>query len=474
MWKQAVIVSTTAVALATGSGMVMFWHGSRNRKPSAWDQIPMAPVHIDHTHLISGPLRDGPTVTRTCLSCHPNSAQEVMETSHWTWTEVPAVVSGGPSKGRGGKRSLINNFCMHAEASIKYCSSCHVGYGWKNDAFDFSAPQNVDCLVCHEQTGSYVKSAAGMPKTGVDLLRVAQSVGRPTRRNCGRCHFYGCGVHALKRGDLAASLNYPSERIDVHMGKYDMQCVDCHHTKTHKIPGHGVPTSASQTDGVTCHSCHGISPHGDQRLDDHVGTVACQTCHIPYMAIDYPTSVSWDWSVLEMELPFERRDRVGQREGVAYIQNERPHYLWYNGEEWRYSMGHEIEPSDVVLINRPSGDIHDPQARIFPFKIHRGKQVYDKTNRYLLAPKLTPPGDSSAARDWDEACRVGATEVGLDYSGHYAFVETKMHLPISHMVQTKENALQCFDCHGEQGIMDWETLGYDGDPAFQDQLIQQH
>jgi hypothetical protein len=34
------------------------------------------------------------------------------------------------------------------------------------------------------------------------------------------------------------------------------------------------------------------------------------------------------------------------------------------------------------------------------------------------------------------------------------------------MVQAKEEALQCVDCHGERGRMNWEALGYDGDPIF--------
>jgi hypothetical protein len=34
------------------------------------------------------------------------------------------------------------------------------------------------------------------------------------------------------------------------------------------------------------------------------------------------------------------------------------------------------------------------------------------------------------------------------------------------MVQTKEKALQCNDCHGQQGVLDWQALGYEGDPAF--------
>jgi hypothetical protein len=32
------------------------------------------------------------------------------------------------------------------------------------------------------------------------------------------------------------------------------------------------------------------------------------------------------------------------------------------------------------------------------------------------------------------------------------------------MVQPTENALQCEACHGESGRLDWEALGYPGDP----------
>jgi hypothetical protein len=39
-----------------------------------------------------------------------------------------------------------------------------------------------------------------------------------------------------------------------------------------------------------------------------------------------------------------------------------------------------------------------------------------------------------------------------------------MYWPTTHMVQPKENALQCADCHSENSRMDWKTLGYPGDP----------
>ena len=39
-----------------------------------------------------------------------------------------------------------------------------------------------------------------------------------------------------------------------------------------------------------------------------------------------------------------------------------------------------------------------------------------------------------------------------------------MYWPTTHMVQPKENALQCNDCHSPEGRLDWQALGYPGDP----------
>ena len=54
--------------------------------------------------------------------------------------------------------------------------------------------------------------------------------------------------------------------------------------------------------------------------------------------------------------------------------------------------------------------------------------------------------------------------MGLPYSGEYGFAETWMYWPSTHMVQPKENALQCADCHSDEGRLDWQALGYPGDP----------
>ena len=41
-----------------------------------------------------------------------------------------------------------------------------------------------------------------------------------------------------------------------------------------------------------------------------------------------------------------------------------------------------------------------------------------------------------------------------------------MYWPLSHMVVPAEQALQCTACHGDNSRMDWEALGYYGDPMI--------
>ena len=463
----------TAVAIAVlvalglvGMFFVLLASGSAPTD-SPWTRLPVVPVHVDHAHLIQGPLKSGSDATRQCLECHPDAAKEMMKTSHWNWAGQKVKLPGREEIIRVGKRNLINNFCIHAGPNMARCSSCHVGYGWADDSFDFANETNVDCLVCHDQTNTYQKDLAGEPQAGVNLMAVAKSVGRPSRTNCGQCHFKGGGGDAVKHGDMDGSMYFPPERIDVHMGKLDFQCVDCHRTREHQIPGCAMSVCIDRPKRVYCTDCHSETPHGNDRLDFHTASVACQTCHIPKMAIDAPTKMYWDWSQAGQDGRKEDPHVYLKKKGsFRYAQNVRPEYYWYNGRAFRYLTGDKIDPAAVVQINYPLGNSADPEAKIWPFKVHRGKQVYDTKYLHLLTPRTWGPGGYWSEFDWDKACRLGCKATGVEYSGQYDFVETAMYWPLSHMVQSKEHALQCVDCHSPGGVMDWEALGFEGDPAF--------
>ncbi len=437
------------------------------KKDAPRKNVPRPAGHVDHSNLLKGPFLDGPSVTRACLSCHPKAAEDVMRTGHWTWAGLKVRAPASQELIAVGKKNLINNFCIHAGPNIQKCASCHAGYGWKDNAFDFGNSENVDCLVCHEQTGNYQKGLAGYPENGVDLLAVARSVGRPTRKNCGECHFKGGGGDAVKHGDMDSSMFFPPPRLDVHMGRENLHCVDCHRTVKHDISGTRMGSPYDTVLRVECTDCHREQPHGDARLDAHTQAVACQTCHIPRMAIDSPTKMYWDWSEAGQDgRPEDPYVYLKGKGSFRFAKNARPEYYWYNGTGERYLTGEQIDPSSVVLINRPLGGPRDPKAKIWPFKVHRGKQIYDVKFKYLLTPQTWGKGGYWTEFDWDKACRLGSQATGLPYSGEYGFVETAMYWPLSHMVQSADKALQCRDCHSPNGVLDWQRLGYPRDPAF--------
>jgi octaheme c-type cytochrome (tetrathionate reductase family) len=425
----------------------------------------------DHKDMISGPFKSGPEVSETCLGCHEQQFKDFMKTVHWTWQEKQQV----PGKGELsiGKINLLNNFCIALPANWPRCTSCHAGYGWQDASFNFDDPKNVDCLVCHDTTGTYAKSPAGggNPDPKVDLVKVAQNVGKPTRQNCGTCHFFGGGGDHVKHGDLDSSLLKPSRSVDVHMADPapSMTCQDCHKTKDHVIPGESMAVSMGKGARVMCTDCHGETPHKIPTYNKHTKRVACETCHVPVFAKGLPTKVWWDWSKAGQDRP-AAKDKHGL-ETYVKIKGEfrwekdiRPTYLWYNGETARYLMGDTIDPSKPVPLNKPLGDRKDPNARIMPFKIMRGKQPYDKELKTMAVPHLF--GGYWKHFDWNRAIADGHQAAGLPYSGQYDFVETVMYWKVNHMVAPKQAAFRCTACHREKGgILNWKALGYARDPA---------
>lgn len=429
-----------------------------------------------HTSFIIGPIATGPEATKQCLECHEKHADDFMKTSHWTWSLEQELPDRTVQR---GKKNAINNFCTSITSNEPRCTSCHAGYGWADGSFDFSDKTRVDCLVCHDTTGTYVKEStgAGHPRKNVDILYVAQNVGKPVRDNCGACHFFGGGGDAVKHGDLDSSMSYPERSTDVHMAVEgnDFQCQECHATNNHSISGNAMGVSPGGKNHISCEGCHEAAPHKESRLNNHAATVACQTCHIPEFAKELPTKLSWDWSTAGKDLE-ETRDEYGKH---AYMKKKgnfswgkkvRPEYAWYNGQADAYMPGDKMNPAEVTKLTYPLGSIKDEKARIYPFKVHRGKQIYDKKHKVFITAKIFGTGGYWKDFDWDKAARLGMEsnpamqEKGLSYSGEYDFAATEMWWRINHMVSPKEDALSCLDCHGDDNRMPWKELGYKGDP----------
>lgn len=430
----------------------------------------LATTAQDHSKFIRGPFETPQSVTKRCLECH-DVADEIMQTRHWKWGGD--VIETGKYKGRVlGKTGMINNFCISVTSNEPRCTSCHFGYGWKDETFDFTNAENIDCLICHEQTGNYIKepTAAGMPADTVDLLASAQSVGTPTNRNCGSCHFDGGGGAGVKHGDLDDSMYDPSPELDVHMGGLGFQCEDCHSHSNHKILGSSHASMAADENHFTCEACHKGQVHEKEIINRHLETVACETCHIPQFAREEPTKVWWDWSKAgeerETEVDENAKETFNKKKGESVWEKDvTPVYAWFNGSADYYMIGDKIE-GNVVELNKLNGSIKDPNSKIYPFKLMKGKQPYDKVEDYLIVPHLFGKDGYWNTFDWLSASRVGMEKAGLEFSGEVGFIETEMYWPLNHMVAPAEDAVKCIECHGvrEGKRINMKAMGYSEDP----------
>ncbi|NOX18161.1 MAG: tetrathionate reductase family octaheme c-type cytochrome [Chlorobi bacterium] len=419
----------------------------------------------NHAEDIEGPFDSPQEVTETCLACHDDVGSDFMHTRHWNWI--------GESENSLGKKNMINNYCISIQSNWPRCTSCHAGYGWKDSTFDFTNENNIDCLICHDQTGTYKKipTGAGMPDTSVDLVKVAQSVGRPTRHNCGICHFDGGGGSGVKHGDMDDSMYDPGPELDVHMGKLDFQCTVCHETEKHKISGAGQGSMAEGVNHFSCEDCHDADPHDKAILNKHTKTIACETCHIPEFAREEPTKMWWDWSKAgEDRTPkidkYGKPDYHKKKGEFIWEANVIPDYEWYDGKTDYYRMGEKLDPNEPLVFNKLEGSITDPNSKITPFKAMRGKQPFDPVNNYLIIPHLFGKDGYWKTFDWKQASEIGMKAAGLKFSGEVGFIETKMYWPINHMVALADDALKCTECHGVTGKkrLDWKKLGYKEDP----------
>ncbi len=434
-------------------------------------------------------FKSGPEVTKACLSCHTEAAKQVHRTKHWTWEFL-----NPENKQVLGKKSVLNNFCISISKNYASCTSCHVGYGWKDKDFDFTSETNVDCLACHDTTGNYKKPpglagnvvteamefppGSGKMLQPIDLAKIAQKVGKSNRDTCGACHFFGGGGDGVKHGDLDSSLAAPDKELDVHMDAtgLDFSCSSCHKTTGHEVPGsrytptaidkgvaqmRGKPEDAKRNP-ATCNSCHGNAPHKKQaRLNTHAEKIACQTCHVPEIARGgVATKMSWDWSTAGQRdkdgKHIVRKDAKGRityesRKGDFVLgENVKPEYRWFNGQVTYTLLGDKIEKGDKpVGINKIGGSPTDGRSLIWPMKVMRGKQPFDPVNKTLVMPHTA--GDDAIGYwknlNWEPAIADGMQNVGAPFSGKVDFISTEMYWPITHMVAPKEKAMACVECH---------------------------
>jgi len=437
--------------------------------------------------------------TVTCLMCHEKEGLDMLDTGHFKWEgEVKNIV--GLEGQSHGKNDLLNNFCIANATNEPRCTQCHAGFGYKDKNYDFTNPLNVDCLICHDQSGTYKKGlkTAGMPDPSVDLNVVARSISigaPPTRKACIDCHAKAGGGDNVKHGDISTDLIATTREFDVHMGVdgANLVCTDCHAAnhdpETGKV-NHGIAGmslhSVNEGEMKQCKDCHGgrdaihaglsIEPMFAEGWHDRL---ACQVCHIPAIARKISTKTEWYWSDAGQNVdpipvdPATGRPTYDKKKGTfVWSNNVRPTLRYANGKWNRMVVGvsdkYDKEP---ISLADPVGDYTDPKAMIYPFKLMIGNQPVDPVNKIVLVPhlfgKIGGPNPYWGKFNWTDALIDGAVYTGQDFSGTNDFASTTMLLSVNHEIAPAENALgmesNCGDCHGG-GAVDWEGLGWTDDP----------
>jgi len=442
--------------------------------------------------------------TKTCLMCHEEDGTQMLDSGHFKWRgKVKNIV--GLEGEQYGKQDLINNLCIATPSNEGRCTQCHTGYGWADASFDFNDPENVDCLSCHDQTGTYKKApkTAGMPvNSDEELTAIAASIrigSKPTRKACLMCHANAGGGDNVKHGDLSSDLIATTREYDVHMGTdgVNMTCVACHGANHDPKTGdvnHGISGmplhSVYEGEIKQCVDCHGSveSIHTGTNAEEWLVAetwherLACQVCHIPAVARKIATKTEWYWEDAGDENRVPVLDPVTGRYDYNMLKgsfvwqlNYRPELRYFNGTWNRKVIGatdtYTAEPIDM---GSPVGDYTDPKAMIYPFKLMIGNQVVDPNTRTILVPHLFGaaggPNPYWGNWDWDAAIVDAAAITGQDYSGTYKWGDTTLLYTVNHEVAPAEEALgagimpeACMDCH-QSGTVDFVALGWTADP----------
>ena len=497
---QAASPDASASALAkAGKAATMAKTGNDVMSPE--DYIEYASINDVNIHELyfSAILYEG---TESCLMCHQDDAEAMLGMGHFKWQGKVENIAGLEG-GEYGKNQLLNNFCIAVPSNEGRCTQCHAGYGYDDKTFNFNDPANIDCLACHDQSGTYAKGpkTAGMPVPGIDLNAVARSIAlgaQPQRKNCINCHAKAGGGDNVKHGDLSTDLIATTREYDVHMGVdgANLVCADCHganHEPDTGAVNHGIAGmalhSVHEGEMKQCTDCHGgvVAIHQDTPAAELLNPgwhdrLACQTCHIPAIARAIPTKTEWYWEdagdadrvpVIDPETGMPDYDKM--KGSFVWANNVRPALRYSNGKWNRKVIGmsdsYDAEPIDLAS---PQGSYSDPDAMIYPFKKMIGTQPVDPVNSLLVVPHLFGgkggPNPYWAKYDWDLAIQDGQAYTGQPYSGTYGFASTEMLLSVNHEVAPKEMALgsgsapdNCLQCHLNGGI-EWDELGWTADP----------
>jgi len=359
-----------------------------------------------------------PLFALAVLSAGPALAGGVEDSYH-------GQLGHGSGTGMLEKWCALPNFSFGQQGGVEgwsqqSCNDCHVGASWN--------PQKpwADCYLCHDRE---------------DVMQIGMD-------GCLGCHV----KDTAKRGDAFTAAQ------DVHVAA-GLLCHDCHAMARESFADHqflkgtAIDTTEPTMEGtLSCTAfCHEKAPHSGKpdgdRLNRHVGKIACETCHTgkrPASAL-----AARDWNVFVAG-------------GAPRTDWRQPG--WLPEHKWYDNTGAGAAGNYELPILGHTERRNAPGARIYPFNAVT-VSWFVKTPESTFDDVIIVPEVKAADRDGDGT--VTPEEMRRVYPG--ATLKTAdMNFSISHSVLPKEAAFDCGDCHGRNGwVLDWQELGYARDPHGQ-------
>ncbi len=424
-----------------------------------------------------------------CNSCHTQQASDVFSSVHYQWRGPSGMTTGPAVQGKFSdtvdNSTAFNSYCINILGNwngYSGCSNCHVGLGAKPTVTaDAEQLDNIDCLLCHQKDYKRTRPITGglyNPNTAamtITMDQAVQTVSKPTRSSCLQCHAKGGGGDNFKRGDLTLAHGATADAaFDVHMATSggNLLCQNCHATSHHKIAGRGSDLRPKEVAGAincstsTCHTAKAstTSGHATTRVNQHIGRVSCQACHIRTYAKNASDTVATEatethrtWQTSEWNAALNRYEPT-----ITLGNNLTPKYSFWNGTSWGSNMLDTpvIDPATgAYKISRPNGAISDAVGtKLYPFK-YKTSIVPMNTDRNKLVSVDTSIYFNTG--NVSDAINQGMVNMGFSAGEPFSWVTTDEYQLITHEVPPASgNVLSCTDCHKNTARMNLPQMGY--------------
>ena len=447
---------------------------------------------------------DGHTYSEGCGQCHIGGQYQA---------PLGSVMPGYKTLNK--EKEMIDCLICHAAAydmNKKQVIQDTHGNRWSQDrsmtaAMSVNRTTSQTCLRCHQHNmggdiyvdqadPSYMQSQVN---TGTDMPRV------------------------LHPGSKRGTPFSPS--WDVHAAA-GLNCTECHISEGHLIAKGRHTTTMMANDlpdvDVSCANCHTEEPHYSNEelasyLNGHSDKIACVTCHIPSLHPDNATRRDFANPVFEEEEGIYVYNDIAKEtapgKGIGYVwwngdatflgnpigDNPNgaglykfydPDNIWPEFKDFDYDKWYE-EPMRPIAAKKPS--------KLYAMKYFNGRQHIDLQNMgpfggmyvpyNLPAYYRTGDPDLAAREEMKKSMMKKMYGPMFDIYMMNKFLKymntdgwnTKAYkdvlagenvearwlpndamLEISHSIR-KDGALSCRDCHSQEGVLDWQALGYTQD-----------